>query len=228
MVATTSGIVRTDIFGDVTVESLCSLNLIWLKSWGSAIKTQKRLFLLFLSGFSGFRLSTFTSYLILSGLYKIMCFYYLDTNLICLTHFYQFTTVIYQIYQSVHRLGSLLWQLRVSPIRYRINRSSKPLLKIDKLAFAKFQWYVLEATTKSKDPSTQSYSLSLIKCSHVTFLTAQDTTYQSSQLVCHQLFLSPLLYQLVIYHLSSQEAPLLWPQNLLPSTPPGTDWWKTM
>ena len=39
--------------------------------------------------------------------------------------------------QSSHELGSLRFQIGASPIRYRINKSSKPLLKIDKITFTK-------------------------------------------------------------------------------------------
>ena len=70
-----------------------------------------------------------------------------------------------------------------------ITHSSKPLLKIDKLIFTKIQWYVSEATTKLKQPSTLSYRLSLIHCSHVTYLTHLDTANLVSSYVttspCH-------------------------------------------
>ena len=42
------------------------------------------------------------------------------------------------LYQSGHELGSLRWEIGASPIRYRIIKSSKPLLKIDKLNLQKF------------------------------------------------------------------------------------------
>ena len=64
------------------------------------------------------------------------------------------------IYQSGPKLGSPLWEIGASPIRYRINKSSKPLLRIDKLIFTRVQWQVLEATTKLKQPPTLSFSLS--------------------------------------------------------------------
>ena len=41
------------------------------------------------------------------------------------------------IYQSSHELGSVWWEIRASPTRYKINMSSKPLSKIDKLIFTK-------------------------------------------------------------------------------------------
>ena len=41
------------------------------------------------------------------------------------------------IYWSDHKLGSLQWEIGALPIRYRINKSSKPLLNIDKLTFTK-------------------------------------------------------------------------------------------
>ena len=39
--------------------------------------------------------------------------------------------------QSSHELGSLPFQIGPSPIQYRTNKSSKPLLKIDKITFTK-------------------------------------------------------------------------------------------
>ena len=39
------------------------------------------------------------------------------------------------IYQSGHELGSLQWEIGASPTRYRSNKSSKALLKTDKLTF---------------------------------------------------------------------------------------------
>ena len=117
--------------------------------------------------------------------------------------------------------SALQWEVRALPILCRINKFSKPLSKIDKLTFTKIYWQVLQATTKSKQPSTLSCSLSVIYCSHVTYLTYQDTAYQSSQFVCDYLSLSPLLYQLSIFQLFSQKAPLSWPQNLLTCLLPG-------
>ena len=48
----------------------------------------------------------------------------------------------------------------------------------------------MEASIKLKQPSVLFYRLSLIHCSHVTFLTHLETAYQSSQFVCHHLSLS--------------------------------------
>ena len=93
------------------------------------------------------------------------------------------------IYESCLKLGSLRWEKGTLLIDYRINKSSKPLWKIDKLTFTKIYWLVLEATLKSKQPFTLSYILSLSHCSHVTYLTHQDTPYESSELVCHHLSL---------------------------------------
>ena len=42
------------------------------------------------------------------------------------------------IYQSNHGLGSLPWEIGAPPIRYRINKSSIPQLKMDKPIFTKF------------------------------------------------------------------------------------------
>ena len=64
------------------------------------------------------------------------------------------------IQESGHKLGSLRWEKGPLLIRYRINKSSKPLSKIDKLTFTKISWLVLEATHKSKQPFTLPYFLS--------------------------------------------------------------------
>ena len=107
-------------------------------------------------------------------------------------HQYSHTTLKYWsnvIYESGHKLGPLQWEKEALLIHYKINRSSKPLWKIGKLTFTKIYWLVLEATLKSKQPFTLSYILSLSHCSHVTYLTHQDTPYESSELVCHHLSL---------------------------------------
>ena len=44
------------------------------------------------------------------------------------------------IHESGHKLGSLRWEIGASLIRYRINKSSKPLWKINKLTFTKIYW----------------------------------------------------------------------------------------
>ena len=128
------------------------------------------------------------------------------------------------IYESGHKLGSLRWEIGALLIRYRINKSSKPLWKIDKLTFTKICWLVLEVTLKSKQPFTLSYILSL-HCSHVTYLTHQDTAYQSSELLLCHLSLSCLLRfpPYISCQLSSQEATLSWPQDLMSCTPPETN-----
>ena len=64
------------------------------------------------------------------------------------------------ICESGYKLGSLRWEIVASLVRYSINKSSKPLRKINKLRFTKIYWYVLEATPKSKQPFTLSYILS--------------------------------------------------------------------
>ena len=128
------------------------------------------------------------------------------------------------IYESGHKLGSLRWEIGALLIRYRINKSSKPLWKIDKLTFTKICWLVLEVTLKSKQPFTLSYILSL-HCSHVTYLTHQDTAYQSRELLRCHLSLSCLLRfpPYISCQLSSQEATLSWPQDLMSCTPPETN-----
>ena len=141
-------------------------------------------------------------------------------------HQHSHTTLKYcsnVIYESGHKLGSLRWEIGASLIRYRINKSSKPLWKINKLTFTK-------AFGKSWKPLLNQNNLSpcltfsLLHCRHITYLTHQDTAYQSSDLVCHHLSLSCLLYfwvSLPAYiscQLSSQEATLSWPQNLMPCT----------
>ena len=65
-----------------------------------------------------------------------------------------------EIHESGHKLGSLRWEKRVLLIRYRINKSSKLLWKIDKLTFTKICWLILEVTLKSKQSFTLSYILS--------------------------------------------------------------------
>ena len=133
------------------------------------------------------------------------------------------------IYESGYKLGSLRWEIGASLIRYRINKSSKPLWKINKLTFTK-------AFGKSWKPLLNQNNLSpcltfsLLHCSHVTYLTYQDISYQSNELVYHLPSLSCLLYfwvhlpAYISIQLSSQETLLLWPQNFMLCTPPGTDW----
>ena len=41
------------------------------------------------------------------------------------------------IHESGHKLGSLRWEIGASLMRYKINTSSKPLWKINKLTFIK-------------------------------------------------------------------------------------------
>ena len=88
-----------------------------------------------------------------------------------------------ELCQLRHELRSLRCEIGASPLRYRINKSSEPLVKTDKLTFTNICWQVLEATTKLKQPLVLSYCLSFIHCSHVTYLTHLDTTYQSSSYV---------------------------------------------
>ena len=40
-----------------------------------------------------------------------------------------------ELCQSRHELGSLRYQIVASPLRYKINKSSEPLVKINKLTF---------------------------------------------------------------------------------------------
>ena len=42
--------------------------------------------------------------------------------------------------QSIYELGSLRCNIGASPIRYKINKFSKPLSKIDKITFTKIYW----------------------------------------------------------------------------------------
>ena len=42
-----------------------------------------------------------------------------------------------ELCQSRHELGSLRCEIGASPLRYRMNKSSEPLVKIDKLTFTK-------------------------------------------------------------------------------------------
>ena len=63
------------------------------------------------------------------------------------------------IYESGHKLGSLWLKKGPLLIRYRMNKSSKPLWKINKLTFTNISWLILEATLKSKQPFTHILSL---------------------------------------------------------------------
>ena len=49
--------------------------------------------------------------------------------------------------------GSLQWEIEASPIFSKINRSLKPLFKLDKLTIKIIQWQLLKTTTRSKQPS---------------------------------------------------------------------------
>ena len=84
---------------------------------------------------------------------------------ISIFHQHSHTTLKYcsnVIYDSGHKLGLLRWENGASLIRYRINKSSKPLWKVNELTFTKSYIYseVGEATLKSKQPFTLSYILS--------------------------------------------------------------------
>ena len=48
-----------------------------------------------------------------------------------------FASYLNVTYDSGHKLALPRWEIGVSPIRCRINKSSKPLLKIDKIIFTK-------------------------------------------------------------------------------------------
>ena len=52
---------------------------------------------------------------------------------------------------------------------------------------------------KSKQLSCLSYRLSLICCSHVTYLTHLDTVYQSGHFICHHLYIFEHVYQHLFY-----------------------------
>ena len=52
------------------------------------------------------------------------------------------------LYESGHKLGSLRWEIGAWLIRNKINKSFKPLRKINKLTFTKIYQQVLEATLK--------------------------------------------------------------------------------
>ena len=133
------------------------------------------------------------------------------------------------IYESGYKLGSLWWKIGASLIRYRINKSSKPLCKSINLHLQKFIGKSQKPLLNQNNLSP-SLTFSLFHCSHVTYLNHQDISNQPNELVCHRLSLSCLLYfwvHLPAYIsclLSSQKAPLSWPRNLMPCTPPGTDW----
>ena len=147
-------------------------------------------------------------------------------------HQHSHTTLKYcsnVIYNSGHKLGLLRWENEASLMRYRINNSSKPLWKNNKLTFAKCIGESYKPLLNQNNLSP-CLILSLLHCSHITYPAHQDTAYQSSELVHRQPSLSCLLYfwvHLPVYiscKLSFQEAPLLWSQNLMPCIPPGKDW----
>ena len=133
------------------------------------------------------------------------------------------------IYESGYKLGSLRWKIGTSIIRYRINKFSRPLCKSINLHLQIF-------IGKSQKPLLNQnkfspcLTFSLLHCSHVTYLTYQDISYQSNELAYHLPSLSCLLYfwvhlpAYISIQLSSQETLLLWPQNFMLCTPPGTDW----
>ena len=118
------------------------------------------------------------------------------------------------IYESDYKLGSLWWKIGASLIRYRINKSSKPLYKSINLHLQKFNGKSQKPLLNQKNISS-CLTFSLLHCSHVTYLNHQDISNQSNELVCHRLSLSCLLYfcvHLPAYIsclLSSQKAPLV-------------------
>ena len=119
------------------------------------------------------------------------------------------------IYQSDHELRSLRWEIGALPIRCRINKSSKPLLKIGKLKFTKISGNSQKPLLSQDNlPPCLTGSLSLIHCRPVTYLTHLETAHQSSKFVRHHLSLSSLIYfwvrlpACISCQLSSQEAPL--------------------
>ena len=93
------------------------------------------------------------------------------------------------IYESGYKLGSLRWKIGASIIRYRINKFSRPLCKSINLHLQIF-------IGKSQKPLLNQnkfspcLTFSLLHCSRVTYLTHQDTAYQSEELVCHHPSLS--------------------------------------
>ena len=116
-------------------------------------------------------------------------------------HQHSHTTLKYcshVIYESGYKLGSLRWKIGASLIRYRINKSSKPLCKSINLHLQKF-------IGKSQKPLLNQSNLSpcltfsLLHCNHVTYLTHQDTAYQSSELMCYHFSLSCLLISEYVY-----------------------------
>ena len=108
-------------------------------------------------------------------------------------HQHSHTTLKYcshVIYESGYKLGSLRWEIGASLIRYRINKSSKPLCKSINLHLQKF-------IGKSQKPLLNQNNLSpcltfsLLHCSHVAYLNHQDISNQSNE--------SPLFVMLAVF-----------------------------
>ena len=118
-----------------------------------------------------------------------------------------------------HKLGSLRWEIGASLIRYRINKSSKPLWKIMKVTFTKIYWEVLEATLKLKQPFTLFCILSPpLQPRYI----PNSSGHQHLSLSC-LLYFWVLLPAYISCQLSTQEAPVSWPQNFMPCTTPEMD-----
>ena len=73
-----------------------------------------------------------------------------------------------------------------------INKSSKPMLEVRNITLRIFYGKTYKPLLSQNNLATLSYSLWRIHCSHFTYLTHLDTTYQSSQFVPH-ISLSSLL-----------------------------------
>ena len=74
---------------------------------------------------------------------KLEILIYMQDQYLSATPQYQSFTVKYcsnLIYESGHKPAWLRWEIGPSLIRYRINKSSKALWKIDKLTFTKISW----------------------------------------------------------------------------------------
>ena len=127
-------------------------------------------------------------------------------------------------------LGCLRWGIGASSTRYRINMSTKQLLKrhyyfYNGLVVSFKSHYKVKATF-----AAMFYNLSLFHYSHVAYSTHLETTYQSSQFVCQHLFFSSFLHfclrlpaQISGPYSSHKKIPL-WPQNLKPHTRPGAEY----
>ena len=101
------------------------------------------------------------------------------------------------MYESDHKLGLLQWGKGASLICYRIRLPSHYEKSIN-LHLQKFIGKSQKPLLNQNNLSP-SLTFSLLQCSHITYLTHQDTAYQSSELdiitsLCHVSYISEYIY----------------------------------